>query len=40
MHARTYRTVVSDGQLSVRLVDLGGADANAVINGLSIAPAP
>ena len=40
VHARTYRTVVSDGQLSVRLVDLGGADANAVINGLSIAPAP
>jgi fibronectin type 3 domain-containing protein len=40
MHARTYRAAVSDGQLTVRLVDLGGADANVVINGLSIAPAP
>lgn len=33
---RTYRVSVSDGQLTLRLADLGGADANAVINGLEV----
>ena len=38
--SRTYRTLVSDGQLSVRFVDRGGVDANAVVVALAIAPAP
>jgi len=38
--SRTFRAVVADGQLTVRVADLGGADASAVINALSIAPAP
>jgi subtilisin family serine protease/methionine-rich copper-binding protein CopC len=33
---RTYRVAVNDGQLSLRLRDLGGGDANAVIQGLDI----
>ncbi|HUG93232.1 MAG TPA: Ig-like domain-containing protein, partial [Planctomycetaceae bacterium] len=37
---RTYSVHVSDGQLTLRLFDLGGSDANAVINGLEIRPAP
>ncbi len=35
---RTYRVAVADGQLNVQLKDLGGADANAVINGLELVP--
>ena len=35
--ARTYRTIVSDGQLSLRLVDLGGSDPWVMINGLDVA---
>jgi fibronectin type 3 domain-containing protein len=38
--ARTYRTVVADGQLAVRIEDRGGADANAVLVALAVAPAP
>ena len=38
--SRTYRTLVSDGQLSVRFVDHGGVDANAVVVALAVAPAP
>jgi formylglycine-generating enzyme required for sulfatase activity/PKD repeat protein len=34
---RTYRTTVSDGQLSVQLDDLGGADANVAITALEVA---
>ena len=34
---RTYRTTVSDGQLSVQLDDLGGADANVAITGMEVA---
>jgi fibronectin type 3 domain-containing protein len=34
--ARTYEASVLDGQLTVRLVDLGGVDANAVINVLTV----
>ena len=34
--ARTYEVSVLDGQLTVRLVDLGGVDANAVINVLTV----
>ena len=34
--ARTYEVSVLDGQLTVRLVDLGGVDANAVINVLAV----
>jgi len=37
--SRTFRTTVSDGQLTVRFEDKGGSDANAVINGLALAPA-
>jgi hypothetical protein len=33
---RTYRVSLSDGQLTVRLQDLGGSDVNAVLNGLEI----
>jgi fibronectin type 3 domain-containing protein len=36
---RTFRVTVADGQLTVRLEDHGGSDANLVINALSIAPA-
>jgi hypothetical protein len=39
-YARTFRTTVADSQLTLRLVDLGGADTSAVINALAIAPAP
>ena len=35
---RTYRVVVADGQLDVQLKDLGGSDANAVINALELVP--
>jgi len=35
----TYSVTVSSGQLILRLVDLGGSDPNAVINGLMIASA-
>jgi hypothetical protein len=35
---QTYRVTVADGQLTVRLLDLGGADANFAINGLEVAP--
>ncbi len=35
---RTYRAVVADGQLDAQLKDLGGADANAVINALELVP--
>ncbi|HUG90425.1 MAG TPA: Ig-like domain-containing protein, partial [Planctomycetaceae bacterium] len=34
--SRTHRVSVSDGQLTLRLADLGGSDANAVINGLQV----
>jgi formylglycine-generating enzyme required for sulfatase activity/fibronectin type 3 domain-containing protein len=34
---RTYRTTVSDGQLTVLLDDLGGSDVNAAIIGLEVA---
>jgi fibronectin type 3 domain-containing protein len=33
---RTYSIVVSDGQLTIRLVDQGGTDPNAVINTLEV----
>src|SRR5262249_21923788 len=33
---RTYRVVVTDGQLSFRLRDAGGSDFNAVLNALEI----
>jgi fibronectin type 3 domain-containing protein len=36
---RTYRVVVTDGQLTLRIKDLGGTDAYTVINGLSIVSA-
>ncbi len=36
--SRTYRATVADGQLTVRLEDHGGSDANVVIDGLSLAP--
>jgi fibronectin type 3 domain-containing protein len=35
---RTFHATVADGQLTVRVEDQGGSDANAVINGLSLAP--
>jgi fibronectin type 3 domain-containing protein len=34
--SKTYRTRVSDGQLTVRIADLGGSDKNAVINALVV----
>jgi len=37
--AGTFRTVVADGQLTLRVEDVGGSDLNAVINGLALAPA-
>ena len=37
--ANTYRTSVSDGQLNLRLVDLGGSDQWVMINGLDIVAA-
>ena len=37
---RTYAVTVSDGQLTFRLRDLGGADANAVINSMDIVAVP
>src|SRR5205823_9181308 len=33
---RSYRLPVRDGQLTLRLQDLGGSDQNAVINGLDV----
>jgi fibronectin type 3 domain-containing protein len=36
---RTYRVVVADGDLRLRLDDLGGSDPNAVINALCVLPA-
>lgn len=33
---RTYRVAVSDGQLTLRLRDLGGTDVNAVVNAMVI----
>ena len=36
---RAYRVAVGDGQLRLKLDDLGGADANVVINALTVAPA-
>ena len=35
---RSYQVTVGDGQLTLRLKDLGGSDANAIINGLTIEP--
>src|SRR5262249_32725733 len=35
----TYSVTVSDGQLTLRLKDLGGSDPNVVLNALSIVPA-
>ena len=32
----TYSTQVSDGQLTLRIADLGGSDVNVVINGLEV----
>jgi fibronectin type 3 domain-containing protein len=32
----TFRVIVADGQLTLRLRDLGGTDLNAVINGLEL----
>ncbi len=34
--ARTYRVTVADGQLTLLLDDLGGADPNVVINALEV----
>src|SRR5262249_41894601 len=34
----TYRVTVGDGQLTLRIADLGGSDPNAIINALTIAP--
>ncbi len=34
--ANTYRTSVSDGQLNLGLVDLGGSDSYVMINGLDV----
>jgi len=36
---RTYRVAVADGQLRVKLDDLGGADPNVVLNSLEVVPA-
>lgn len=36
---RVYRTAVADSRLTVLLDDLGGADANVVVNGLEVWPA-
>jgi len=36
---RTYTVTVTDGQLTVRVRDLGGVDPNAVINALTVDPA-
>jgi len=36
---RIYSVTVTDGQLTLRLRDLGGNDANAVINALEVKPA-
>jgi PKD repeat protein len=38
--ARTYRVTVTDGQLTLGLRDLGGADPGAVISALDVVPAP
>src|SRR5262249_31142154 len=35
---RAYIVTVADGQLNLRLLDLGGSDANAVLNSLELAP--
>jgi fibronectin type 3 domain-containing protein len=34
--SKTYQVTVSDGQLTVQLHDLGGSDANVVINSLEV----
>jgi YD repeat-containing protein len=39
LFTNTYRVFVGDGQLTLRMLDLGGSDPNFVLNGLSIAPA-
>jgi hypothetical protein len=36
---KTYQATVSDGQLNLRLADLGGSDYWAMINGLEVVPA-
>jgi fibronectin type 3 domain-containing protein/subtilisin family serine protease len=36
--SRIYVVTVADGQLSLRLRDLGGSDPNAVLNALDVAP--
>src|SRR5581483_4233108 len=35
---RTYAVTVSDGQLTLRLRDLGGSDPNVVLNALDVVP--
>jgi len=40
IEVRTYRTTVPDGQLTLRLRDLGGSDPNAAIVGLEVATVP
>jgi hypothetical protein len=37
--ARTYRITIRDGQLSLRLFDLGGSDQWVMINGLDVVTA-
>ena len=34
--SRTYRVTVTDGQLTLRIADLGGVNGDAVINALDI----
>src|SRR5581483_6361490 len=36
--SRTYTATVSDGQLTLRLRDLGGSDPNVVLNSIDITP--
>ena len=36
VYTKTYTVSVSDGQLTLRLKDLGGNDPSTVINGLEI----
>ncbi len=37
---RTYHTCVADNELRLLLDDLGGADANVVVNAIAVAPPP
>src|SRR5262249_53955361 len=37
---RTYTVIVGNGQLALRLKDLGGTDPFAVIEGLTVTPVP